>query len=128
MYPYCINEDQSISVLIDNKEHTIVPDSHQYDELKWAIDCGRTDLLRAMVEAHISQEEYQPSSGPLTRTQALRLLTDLDDSDEHFEDEEKDEKAAQYAAMTNDELRDQLDLAGFFGGEEPQQVVNDPEV
>jgi hypothetical protein len=120
---YIKDPDGKLTIMIESTEYNIVPGQHQYDEVLWAIENERSEIIPDLLAASEVQEEYRPSDNIWTRKQAIKALADLVMDGPNETLEEKALKIAELVGLTNKELADQLDLAGFYDEELP--IVND---
>jgi hypothetical protein len=127
MYPCIIGPDKTITLVVGNKEHTVAPASHQYEEILWCIENEMWDPIPELLAARELQEEAVPSSNIWRRSQAIKALQDLVEPSD-YSPEELVEELKRYEGMTNRELAETLDLAGYFDCDTgPPIVADDPQ-
>jgi hypothetical protein len=98
-----------------------------YEEILWCIENEMWDPIPELLAARELQEEAVPSSNIWRRSQAIKALQDLVEPSD-YSPEELVEELKRYEGMTNRELAETLDLAGYFDSDTGSPiVVDDPQ-
>lgn len=90
------------------------------------LDTLSNDELREQLSSIGIEVKQVVGSRDFTRSEALKMLEDLDADDDTFTAEEIKEKSDRYRSMSNEDLRGELDLAGFLSEFPDSKVVDDP--